>query len=110
MQREIVSGEASIFTPSSLSTSAEPEREEIARLPEKIRLAVVLCDLQGIPQEQAAESLRLSERTLRRRLADGRARLKARLGCRGMGCSGTIQAEERRMLRPAPPLATGMER
>ena len=33
MQREIVSGEASIFTPSSLSTSAEPEREEIARLP-----------------------------------------------------------------------------
>ena len=33
MQREIVSGDASIFTPSSLSTSAEPEREEIARLP-----------------------------------------------------------------------------
>ena len=33
MQREIVSGEASIFTPSSFSTSAEPEREEIARLP-----------------------------------------------------------------------------
>ena len=48
--------------------------EEIARLPEKIRLAVVLCDLQGIPQQQAAESLRLSERTLRRRLADGRER------------------------------------
>src|SRR4029079_3855442 len=33
MQREIVSGDASIFTPSSFSTSAEPEREEIARLP-----------------------------------------------------------------------------
>ena len=37
--------------------------EEIARLPEKIRLAVVLCDLQGMPQAQAAESLRWSERT-----------------------------------------------
>src|SRR4029079_15417866 len=33
MQREIVSGDASIFTPSSLSTSADPEREEMARLP-----------------------------------------------------------------------------
>jgi RNA polymerase sigma factor (sigma-70 family) len=69
--------------------------EEIARLPEKIRLAVVLCDLQGIPQEQAAESLRLSERTLRRRLADGRERLKARLGRRGMGCSGAVLAAVR---------------
>src|SRR5262245_54261799 len=33
MQREIVSGEGSILTPSSFNTSAEPEREEIARLP-----------------------------------------------------------------------------
>ena len=58
--------------------------EEIARLPEKVRLPVVLCDLQGIPQQQAAESLRLSERTLRRRLADGRERLNARLDRRGL--------------------------
>ena len=69
--------------------------EEIARLPEKIRLAVVLCDLQGIPQEQAAASLRLSERTLRRRLAAGRERLKARLGRRGMRCSGAVLAAVR---------------
>jgi RNA polymerase sigma factor (sigma-70 family) len=69
--------------------------KEIARLPEKIRLAVVLCDLQGMPQQQAAESLRLSERTLRRRLADGRERLEARLGRRGMGCSGAVLAAVR---------------
>ncbi len=69
--------------------------EEIARLPEKIRLAIVLCDLQGIPQEQAAESLRLSERTLRRRLADGRMQLQARLRRRGIGCSGAVLAAVR---------------
>ena len=38
--------------------------EEIARLPEKIRLAVVLCDLEGIPQAQAAGRCDWSERTL----------------------------------------------
>jgi RNA polymerase sigma factor (sigma-70 family) len=69
--------------------------EEIARLPERIRLAVVLCDLQGVPQVQAAESLRLSERTLRRRLADGRERLKARLGCRGLEWSEAIMTAVR---------------
>ena len=69
--------------------------EEIARLPETIRAVVVLCDLQGIPQDQAAESLGLSERTLRRRLADGRRRLKLRLGRRGLECSGAIMAAVR---------------
>ena len=51
--------------------------EEIARLPEKYRLAVVLCDLEGMTQAQAAGQLHWSERTLRRRLAEGRDRLKA---------------------------------
>jgi RNA polymerase sigma factor (sigma-70 family) len=69
--------------------------EEIARLPERLRLAVVLCDLQGVPQAQAAESLRWSTRTLQRRLAKGRERLKARLGRRGMGCSGAVLATVR---------------
>ena len=69
--------------------------EEIARLPEKIRLAVVLCDLQGISQEQAAESLRLSERTLRRRLADGRERLKARLDRRGLAWGEAVMTAVR---------------
>ncbi len=57
--------------------------EEIARLPEKFRLAVVLCDLDELPQAQAASELGWSERTLRRRLAEARNRLKVRLGRRG---------------------------
>jgi RNA polymerase sigma factor (sigma-70 family) len=69
--------------------------EEIARLPEQVRLAVVLCDLQGIPQDQAVESLRLSDRTLRRRLAEGRQRLKVRLGRRGLGWGEAMMAAVR---------------
>src|SRR5690348_10436396 len=58
--------------------------EEIARLPEKHRLAVVLCDLEGLTHAQAADALSWSERTLRRRLAEARERLKARLTGRGL--------------------------
>ncbi|HEX3450033.1 MAG TPA: sigma-70 family RNA polymerase sigma factor, partial [Isosphaeraceae bacterium] len=58
--------------------------EEIARLPEKFRRAVVLCDLELVPQTRAAAELRLSERTLQRRLRQGRERLKARLIRRGL--------------------------
>jgi RNA polymerase sigma factor (sigma-70 family) len=66
--------------------------EEIARLPERFRLAVVLCDLQGLTQAEAAESLQWSTRTLQRRLAEGRERLKLRLGRRGLECSGAVLA------------------
>ncbi|MEJ7637640.1 MAG: sigma factor-like helix-turn-helix DNA-binding protein [Singulisphaera sp.] len=66
--------------------------EEIARLPEKLRLAILLCDLQGVPQDQAAGQLRLSGRTLRRRLSEGRERLKARLDRRGPASDGATLA------------------
>src|SRR5580700_6309768 len=42
--------------------------EEIDRLPEKYRLAVVYCDLEGMTQEQAAAQLHWSRRTLQLRL------------------------------------------
>ena len=58
--------------------------EEIARLPEKYRLAVVHCDLEGMTQAQAAGQLHWSRRTLQNRLAEGRARLKRRLARRGL--------------------------
>src|SRR5271166_5253265 len=38
--------------------------EEIARLPRQYRLALVLCDLEGMTQGQAASELAWSERTL----------------------------------------------
>jgi RNA polymerase sigma factor (sigma-70 family) len=62
--------------------------EEIARLPEKYRLAVVHCDLEGMTQAQAAGQLHWSRRTLQNRLAEGRARLKRRLARRGLAPDG----------------------
>jgi RNA polymerase sigma factor (sigma-70 family) len=63
--------------PGSRDEQLRALHEEIARLPEKLRLAVVLCDLEGFGQDRAAGELNLSERTLRRRLSEGRQRLKA---------------------------------
>jgi RNA polymerase sigma factor (sigma-70 family) len=68
-------------------SSRDPAREdrnstlhaEIDRLPDALRQAVVLCDLQGLSREQAADELHWSQGTLRGRLARGRARLRSRL-------------------------------
>jgi RNA polymerase sigma factor (sigma-70 family) len=79
--------------------------EEIARLPEKYRLAIVLCHLEGITQAQAAGQLHWSERTLRHRLAKGLARLKSRLGRRGLvpdgATLGAVFLSEARATVPA---------
>ncbi len=64
--------------------------EEIARLPEKYRLAIVLCDLEGMTQVQAAGQLHWSERSVRYRLVEGRARLKRRLARRGLARDGAM--------------------
>jgi RNA polymerase sigma factor (sigma-70 family) len=63
--------------------------EEIARLPESYRRAVVLCYLEGMTQVQAARELRCGEATLRRRLAGARERLRSCLLRRGFS-SGVI--------------------
>jgi len=59
--------------------------EEIGRLAEKFRAAVVLCDLEGMTIEGAAHQLGWPSGTVRSRLARGRERLRARLSRRGLG-------------------------
>ena len=58
--------------------------EEIARLPEAFRRAVVLCDLEGMTHVEAARELGCGEATLRRRLAGAHERLKRRLDRSGL--------------------------
>lgn len=58
--------------------------EEIDRLPEGLRLAVVLCELQDLPRREAAAQLGIPEGTLSSRLASARKRLATRLRSRGV--------------------------
>jgi len=61
--------------------------EEIDRLPERFRSAIVTCDLEGLTQEQAAARLGWPLGTIRSRLARGRDRLRGRLTRRGLAPS-----------------------
>jgi RNA polymerase sigma factor (sigma-70 family) len=58
--------------------------EEIERLPERFRIPIVLCDLEGRTHEQAARQLGCPVGTVKSRLARGRLRLKDRLARRGL--------------------------
>ncbi len=58
--------------------------EEIGRLPDQYRSAVVLCYLQGLTHDQAAERLGWPVGTVKRRLAWARDRLRVRLTHRGV--------------------------
>jgi RNA polymerase sigma factor (sigma-70 family) len=58
--------------------------EEISRLPETFRKPVILCCLQGLSYDLAAQALGLKEPTLRGRLERARKRLASRLRSRGV--------------------------
>jgi RNA polymerase sigma factor (sigma-70 family) len=82
----------STFGPSAPDELLPAIHEELARLPEKFRLPIVLCDLEGMTQAQAARQLHWSERALRYRLVEGRARLKRRLARHGLAPDGAMLA------------------
>ena len=62
--------------------------EELARLPERLRLPVVLCDLEGRPQRAVARELGVPPATLATRIAAARRLLAQRLTRRGVSLSG----------------------
>ncbi len=58
--------------------------QELGRLPERLRLPILLCHLEGLSYEQAARRLGCPVRTVQSRLARGRERLRDRLSRRGV--------------------------
>lgn len=66
--------------------------EELQRLPEDSRSALVLCYLEGKTQDEAARLLGWSKGTLRRRLDHGRELLRTRLLRRGLAPMAALTA------------------
>ena len=66
--------------------------EELERLPETYRNALILCYLDGLPRDEAAHRLGWTLNELRGRLERGRARLRACLEKRGVTLSAGLLA------------------
>ncbi len=67
--------------------------EELRRLPERYRAPLLLCYFEGRTRDEAAEQLGWSLGTFKRRLAQGRELLRARLIRRGVTLSAGLAAE-----------------
>jgi RNA polymerase sigma factor (sigma-70 family) len=81
---------AAASPPQAASLPTEPQDwealyEELDRIPEKYRAALVLCDIQGRSRQEAAAQLGMPEGTLSSRLATARRMLGDRLTRRGLG-------------------------
>jgi RNA polymerase sigma factor (sigma-70 family) len=66
---------------------AEIIHQELNRLPETNRAAIVLCLIEGLTHEEAARGLGWPVGTVQSRLARGRERLRRRLALRGLAPS-----------------------
>ena len=84
--------------------------EEIQRLPEKYRLPIILCYLEGQTNDEAAKMLNCPRGTIATRLARARERLRSRLLRRGLRLSSATLAvllSDNAMSAAIPPLLVG---
>jgi CxxC motif-containing protein (DUF1111 family) len=70
----------------------EALHEEVRRLPERYRIPVVLCDLEGLTHREAAHRLRCPLGTIGVRLTRARDRLRERLTRRGLAPTAGLLA------------------
>jgi RNA polymerase sigma factor (sigma-70 family) len=84
-ERRAAGRAAADYIPAQIEPDLAPAlHEELARLPDRYRVPIVLCHLEGLACEEAARYLRLPVGTVKSRLARGRERLRSRLIRRGL--------------------------
>ena len=102
------------FTEDVPDDLGEVIHEELERIPERYRVVLVLCCLEGLTQHQAAQQLGWPLGTVQSRLARGRERLRARLARRRLDPSAGISmpwlASEATRATLAPALANSTMR
>lgn len=92
--------EARLPAPEVAAVPADPSwaevraavHEELAALGERYRAVLVLCYLDGLTHDRAAEALGLSAAAVKKRLERGRAMLRAALSRRGFGPTAVLAA------------------
>jgi RNA polymerase sigma factor (sigma-70 family) len=93
LERRAASLRSETFSPSDESAALGPVLfEEVGRLPERYRAAIVLCYIDGKTHQQAAGALRCPVRTLQTRLQRGKARLRRQLVRRGVAPLAAMMA------------------
>jgi RNA polymerase sigma factor (sigma-70 family) len=76
----------------TLQEADEVLHRELARLPDKFRAPLVLCYLEGLTRDEAAQRMGWPVSTLKSRLEQARDRLRARLASRGLALSAALGA------------------
>ncbi len=105
-ERRAAESRTAFFEPPQLDEPSSVLHEEIDRLPERFRVLVVLCHLEGQSQELAAKTLSLPVGTVKSRLHRARGLLRGRLSQRGVGFSAALLGAETaaRAAHPGHPL------
>jgi RNA polymerase sigma factor (sigma-70 family) len=70
--------------------NAQVVHQEISRLPEKYRVPIVLCYMEGLTHDEAAASLNWPVGTVRSRLSRGRDKLRGRLSQHGLAAPAAV--------------------
>lgn len=90
MRHRVVEATAGSVVDASRNDDAAILHEELDRLPDRYRVSIVLCDLEGRSCEEVAQHLGRPVGTVKSWRARGRTQLKARLVRRGLTGYGSV--------------------